>query len=87
MQSQTLQVYGQDRLAFFENKEPVSTTPVVVVIKAEDAIFLVGSFHMLKKGAQFATYLLAPDITLLVDWIDNFKCITKVTSEVLHALQ
>lgn len=49
MQSQTLQVYGQDRLAFFENKKPVSSAPVVIVIKVEDAILLVGSFHWVKK--------------------------------------
>lgn len=87
MQSQTPQVYGQDRLAFFGNKEPVSAAPVVVVIKAEHAILPVGSFHGVKKGAQFATYSPAPDITLLIDWIDDFKCTTKVTPEVSHALQ
>lgn len=85
--SQTPQVYGQDRLAFFGNKEPVSAAPVVVVIKEEDAILPVGRFHGVKKGAQFATYSPAPDITLSIDWIDDFKCGTKVTLEVSHALQ
>lgn len=87
MQRQTPQVYGQDRLAFFGYKEPVSAAPVVVVIKGEDAILPVGSFHGVKKGAQFATYSPAPDITLSIDWIDDFKCATKVTPEISHALQ
>lgn len=87
MHSQTPQVYGQDRLAFFGNKEPVSAAPVVVVIKEEDAILPIGRFHGVKKGAQFATYSPAPDITLSIDWIDDFKCGTKVTPEVSHALQ
>lgn len=87
MQSQTPQVYGQDRLAFFGNKEPVSAAPLFVVTRDGDAILSVGRFHGVKEGAQFATYSPALPITLSIDWVDDFKCGSKVTQEVSHALQ
>lgn len=78
MQSQTPAIYGQDRLAVFRNKEPVSAAPVFVEIRKANAILPVGRIHGVKKGAQFATCPPSPDINLTIDWVDDFKCGTKI---------
>ena len=87
MQRQTPVIYGQDRLAFFGNKELLSAAPVLVEIGEADAILPVGRIHGVKKGAQFATYPPDPDISLTIDWIEDFKSGTKLAPEVSHMLQ
>ncbi|KAI4285972.1 MAG: hypothetical protein L6R38_000265 [Xanthoria sp. 2 TBL-2021] len=87
MQSQTPVIYGQDRLAFFGNKELLSAAPILVEIREADAILPIGRIHGVKKGAQFATYPPDPQISLTIDWVDNFKCGIKLAPEVSYALQ
>ncbi|RYP31515.1 hypothetical protein DL768_011173 [Monosporascus sp. mg162] len=76
--AQTPQVYGQDRLAFFSNKEPPYPVPIIINVEGKDAVLPIGRLHGVKVGAEFMTYPQPLNVPLSIYQVDELKCRAKI---------
>ncbi|RYP58042.1 hypothetical protein DL770_010520 [Monosporascus sp. CRB-9-2] len=79
--AQAPQVYGQDRLAFFSNKEPRSPVPIIVRVEEKDAVLPIGRLHGVKVGAEFTTYPQPLNAPLSIYQVDELKCRARIGQE------
>ncbi|KAM5349325.1 hypothetical protein ACJ41O_005830 [Fusarium nematophilum] len=81
---QTPRVYGRDRLVFFGDEEPFSSTPLVVRLEGEKIHLPMGKVHGVWEKSEFTTYPPTSHATFSVDRVDDFECSAPVPSAV-HA--
>ncbi|KAM5526789.1 TPR domain-containing protein [Fusarium oxysporum f. sp. phaseoli] len=84
---QTPQVYGRDRLVFFGDEEPFSTTPIVVRLEGERIYLPIGKAHGIREKSEFTTYPPMSRATFSVDRIDDFECSAPVRSDYAQTLR
>ncbi|KAK7408678.1 hypothetical protein QQX98_009146 [Neonectria punicea] len=84
VKGQTPRVYGRDRLVFFGDEEPFSTTPLVVRLEGEKIYLPIGKVHGVRERSEFTTYPPTRHATFTVDRVDDLECSAPVPSD-LHA--
>ncbi|KAL0932609.1 TPR domain-containing protein [Colletotrichum truncatum] len=86
IQPQSPRVYGQDRLAFFQNKEIFSATPIPVDTDGKSASLPIGKVHGVKKGAEFATFPPLPEATFRIIEVEEYESRAESVREVAQVL-
>ncbi|KAI8628836.1 caspase domain-containing protein [Xylariaceae sp. FL1651] len=76
--SQNPQIFGRDRLAFLENFEPISATPVFATLKDDIVTLPVGKVHGINRGSEFITPLTSSRVIVSVDEIYDLESKAKI---------
>jgi len=76
--SQKPQVFGRGRLAFFEDYEPISATPIFGTLKDGIASLPVGKVHGINKGLEFITVSTGPNTIFSVSELYDLESKAKI---------
>lgn len=94
VQGQTPKGYGRDRLLFFDQIEPFTTTPLVVRIIEQGlsvgsriVIVPAGLAHGVLPKSEFGPFPPVPESTFSVDEVDDFESKARIPPHIVQALQ
>ncbi|KAH7146312.1 caspase domain-containing protein [Dactylonectria macrodidyma] len=74
------EVFGRDRLVFFDNYEPFLTNPLVSRVEGTDIIVPIGRVHGVRRGTQFAQIPLFRGVFFDVYKINEGDCRATLSS-------
>ncbi|KAH7134615.1 caspase domain-containing protein [Dactylonectria estremocensis] len=77
---QSPEVFGRDRLAFFDNYEPFLTNPLVSRVEGTDIVVPIGKVHGVRRGTRFAQIPLFRDVFFDVNKINEWECRASLSS-------
>lgn len=69
--SQKPQVFGRDRLAFFEDYEPILATPISATVENGTFFLPVGEVHGINLGAEFVTTSTRPKVVVSIKEVND----------------
>ncbi|KAF7549730.1 hypothetical protein G7Z17_g6187 [Cylindrodendrum hubeiense] len=84
---QNPEVFGRDRLAFFENFEPFLSNPLVSQVEGNEIIVPMGKVHGIHPGTEFAQVPLSHEVVFKVSKIKDRKCHARILSGFLQKSQ
>lgn len=78
--NQNPEVFGRDRLGFFDNYEPFLFNPLVSKVEGNDIVIPMGKIHGVHPGTEFAQVPLFHKAVFKVNKIKDWECRATLTS-------
>jgi hypothetical protein len=84
--SQKPQVFGRDRLAFFEDYEPFMATPIAGTVQGNLVSLPAGKIHGITEGMEFLTTSTGSKAVVSISEIQDYKSTARITKGSLGPL-